>query len=152
MMQPWCHVNLKRLTPTKCVNNLRFYNCGKLGYIARHYRSKRKVNENIVRSKDNFIYVVKDEAYNNFGTRWIIDSGVTQNMIPHRHLFDTYEPISVRNVFLGDISMVEAVGIGSTLMETCVKDCMQSIKIHDILYMPNLHANLISVRKFISRA
>ena len=72
-------------------------------------------------------------------------------MTPHRQAFDTYEAISNRHVFLGDNGMVEAVGKGSILVETQVKGQMRRITIHDVLHVPKLHANLLSVRKLASK-
>ena len=52
---------------------------------------------------------------------------------------------------MGDNDMVEAVGKGSILVETRVKGSARSIRKHDVLHMPDLHANLISVSKLTSR-
>ena len=71
-------------------------------------------------------------------------------MTPHRQAFDTYEAISKRHVFLGDNGMVEAVGKGSILVETQAKGQMR-ITIHDVLHVPKLHANLLSVSKLASK-
>ena len=80
-------------------------------------------------------------------SKWIIDSGATQHMTPHRQAFDTYEAISNCHVFLGDNGMVEAVGKGSILVEAQVK---RRITIDDVLHLPKLHANLLLVSKLAS--
>ena len=72
-------------------------------------------------------------------------------MTPHKQFFDTYEPISGRKVFMGDNGMVEAVGKGSILVETRVKGRARSIRMHDVLHVPDLHSNLLSVSKLISK-
>ena len=72
-------------------------------------------------------------------------------MTPHRQAFDTYEAISNRHVFLGDNGMVEAVGMGSILVETQVKKQMRRITIHDVLHVPKLHANLLLKSKLASK-
>lgn len=43
------------------------------------------------------------------------------------------------------------MGKGSILVETCVKGCARNIQMHDLFHVPDLHSNLLSVRKFISR-
>jgi NAD-dependent dihydropyrimidine dehydrogenase PreA subunit len=42
-------------------------------------------------------------------------------MTPHRAAFDMYEVIPTRNVHMGDDSIVEAIGMGSILVEVMVK-------------------------------
>ena len=105
----------------------RCYNCGKLDHIAHHCPNKRKVNANITRPSDDFAFVVRDEASNNATTKWNVDSGASQYMTPHKHFFDTYEPLSGCKVFMGDNGMVEAVGKDSILVETRVKGHVRSI-------------------------
>jgi hypothetical protein len=51
-----------------------------------------------------------------------------------------YEVIPTRNVHMGDDSIVEAIGMGST----------KRIRIKDVLNVPKLHANLLSVSKILS--
>ena len=52
---------------------------------------------------------------------------------------------------MDDNGIVEAIGKDSILIEKHVKGCVQSIRISDVVYVSNLHSNLLSVSKFISR-
>ena len=63
-------------------------------------------------------FVVTNGGSSSNMSKWIIDSGASQHMTPHRQAFDTYKVISNRHVFLGDNGMVEAMGKGSILVET----------------------------------
>ena len=72
-------------------------------------------------------------------------------MTPHKHFFDIYKPVSGHIVFMGNNGMVEAVGKGSILVETRVKGRVQSIRMHDMLYVPKMHSNLFLVSKLILR-
>ncbi len=67
-------------------------------------------------------------------------------MTPHRAAFDTYEVIPTRNVHMGDDSIVEAIGMGSILVEVMVKGQTKKIRIKDVLHVPKL----LSVSKILS--
>ena len=54
-------------------------------------------------------------------------------------------------MYLGDNGVVEAIGKGSMLVETCVDNKVKRIRIHDVLYVPKLHTNLLSVSKLVAR-
>jgi hypothetical protein len=54
-------------------------------------------------------------------------------------------------MFIGDYDMVKARGKVSILLETRVKGRARSIRMHDRLYVPDLHLNLLTANKFILR-
>ena len=54
-------------------------------------------------------------------------------------------------MYLGDNGVVEAIEKGSMLVETCVDNKMKRICIHDVLHVPKLHTNLLSVSKLVAR-
>ena len=72
-------------------------------------------------------------------------------MTSHKQAFDSYESISHRKVYLGGNGVVEAIGKGSMLVETCVDNKVKRIRIHDVLHVPKLHTNLFSVSKLVAR-
>lgn len=131
------------------------FKCGKPGHIARNCwsgKGKDVVNNTRYESADDdFAFVVMHGASNIKISKWIVDSGATQHMTPHRHMFDTYESVSNRNVFLGDNGAVEALGKGSILVESRVNGEVKKIRVYDVLHVPKLHVNLLSVGKLVSR-
>jgi hypothetical protein len=44
---------------------------------------------------------------------WIVDSGATQHMTFEEERFTTYERISPKRVFMGDDTVLEAIGKGN---------------------------------------
>ena len=63
--------------------------------------------------------------------------------------FYTYKPVSSCKVFMDDNSLVEVVGKASILVKICMKGRMRSIRMHNVLHVPKMHSNLLSVRKLI---
>ena len=47
--------------------------------------------------------------------------------------------------------IIEAIGKGSILLETRMKGRALSIRLYDVLHVPDLHFNLLLMSKFISR-
>jgi len=129
------------------------FKCGKPGHIARNcWGAKDKGKDaRAAVSRSDSVFMAADGAPTTHISKWIVDSGATQHMTPHRYAFDTYESISGRKVFMGDNGMVEAVGKGSIVVESNVEGHARRIVVQDVLHVPKLHANLLSVSKLVSR-
>ena len=79
-----------------------------------------------------------------------MDSGATKHMTPHRAAFDTFEVIPSRNVHSGDDSVVDVIEVDSIAVQVLVRGRSKKIRIKDVLHVPKLHANLLSVSKLVS--
>lgn len=53
--------------------------------------------------------------------KWIIDSGKSKHMTSHMTTFDIQEVLAPCNVYLGVDSIIEAIGMGSILIEVMVE-------------------------------
>jgi hypothetical protein len=132
------------------------YYCGKPGHIARfcfkvkNNNNKEKENANKAKDDDDYYFATKDGDHFKAIYKWIMDSGATKHMTAHRAEFDTYEVIPTRNVHMGDDSIVEAIGMGSILVQVMVKGRTKKIRIKDVFHVPKLHVNLLSVSKILS--
>ncbi len=52
--------------------------------------------------------------------------------------------------YISDDSIVEAIGMGSTIMQVMLKRQNKKIQIKDVFHMPKLHVNLLLVNKLLS--
>ena len=130
------------------------FHCGKPGHIARFcYKAKGKEKEsaNNAKVEDEFAFATKLEAHSMSVCKWIMDSGATKHMTSHRTAFDTYEVICPRDVRLSDGSVAKAIGMGSIVVGVETRGKATTIRITDVLHVPKLQANLLSVSKLVSK-
>src|ERR1700759_5862700 len=80
---------------------------------------------------------------------WYIDSGATQHMSGDRDAFVDYECISAKAVYMGDNNKQDAVGQGSVKMVLDVSGRQVNAKFTNVLYVPNLNSNLLSVSRLM---
>ena len=149
--------------------------CGKLGHIKRNCRilaaderksksghangrpdTKQKANKAEVRSKDystsssdSDALIVGHALSASATNSWIVDSGATSHMCNSDKQF-----IKLRNlkqpleVTLGDGHALEATGQGIVSLQMKLPDGKtRRCKLHDVLYVPKLSYNLLSVSK-----
>ena len=79
-------------------------------------------------------------------TDWIADTGATRHMTPHRHWFHSYTPYRVA-IRLADNKIVHSTGRGVVHYVPVVNGKpQQPLAFHDVLHVPALRSNLLSVR------
>ena len=74
---------------------------------------------------------------------WLIDSGASCHMTPHREWFYEYEKYNGGDVYLGDDSPVSIIGLGRVKLK--LKDG-RIRTLPGVLHIPNLARNLIYVK------
>lgn len=77
---------------------------------------------------------------------WVIDSGATSHMCAHRELFDTYEQHN-ENIELAGNNFTTACGRGTVVVNSL---CGFEITLKDVLFVPGLQCNFISVGKAVA--
>ena len=79
-------------------------------------------------------------------SEWIIDSGATQHMTFKRNNLEDYVEFKKPTVVnLGDNRSILAYGKGTYRVTAVVDDKLQKIALRDVLYLPELDKNLLSV-------
>jgi len=101
---------------------------------------KEKTNQACDDQEQMFVTALSanDHARNN----WIIDSGATQHMTFERKWFTTYESIVTRKVYMGDDTILEAIGKGSIKAIMQVGGKMLLTTITQVLHVPKMKNNL----------
>lgn len=93
----------------------------------------------IVDDENHLFYACQNA--NNQKDAWLIDSGCTNHMTKHSHVFTKIDPSIKIPVRMCNGEMVKSEGKGIVTVETR----KGTYQINDVLYVPNLDQNLLSV-------
>ena len=82
-------------------------------------------------------------SYNSKSHGWILDSGATNHMTPFLSLFHTYSPCtSTKRLLTANGSSAPIIGQGSVNLSA-------DLQLSNVLYVPMLSANLLSIPQLI---
>ena len=82
--------------------------------------------------------------------KWIVDSGASRTMCSHRDWFQSFTPFTKPSqVVLGDSSSIPALGTGHVHVRVPAGTKWNKLVLHDVLYVPELHGNLLSVPQIV---
>jgi len=73
---------------------------------------------------------------------WLLDSGASHHMSPHRNWFSSYETINGNSVFMGNNASCQTIGIGNVKIKM-YDDTVKTL--YDVKHVPELKKNLISL-------
>ena len=77
---------------------------------------------------------------------------VSRTMMPNRSWFTQFSPLSTPIVIaLGDNSVIRGIGVGCVTVKLQVHGTWQPAVLQDVLYIPELHGNLLSVAQLTRR-
>ena len=104
-----------------------------------HY-AERSSPDSIINEEALFTFDLTNDS------NWIIDSGTTQHMTFERNRLSHYVEFEQPCiVILGDNCTILAYGQGTYHIIANLKGSIQHIALHDVLYLPDLEKNLLSV-------
>ncbi|RDX76653.1 hypothetical protein CR513_43330, partial [Mucuna pruriens] len=136
--------------------NLKCFNCGMRGQLKKDcWHNKKNGGKNfeasisqgcVVSTLDDGIILYSEVAFSSKGRKqlhdgWIIDSGATRHMTPHRYWFCTYEPISKAAVFMGNDHALDFSRVGTVKLKI-YNDTVHTIQ--RVRHVKGLKKNLLS--------
>ncbi len=130
---------------------VRCYYCDEVGHFKRDCpkfaeRFKQKSNSAVVGESKDEEALVAGQAVTS--STWIVDSGATCHMCNFRKQFVSYNKlVKPENVVIGDGRSLKAIGRGSVRLLMNLPDGTQLCKLRDVLHVPGLSYNLVSVSK-----
>ncbi|KAI5438647.1 hypothetical protein KIW84_024397 [Lathyrus oleraceus] len=130
----------------KDCNSFKCYNCDKVGHLAKDCRIEKKVEETTnltleAEANEGFLLMAQNEINTNDNV-WYLDSGASNHMCGHKHLFKEMRKIEDGNVSFGDASKGKVEGKGT--IRYLQKDGLIG-SIQDVYYVPNLKTNILSL-------
>ncbi|KAI5410173.1 hypothetical protein KIW84_055597 [Lathyrus oleraceus] len=136
----------------KDCNSFKCYNCDKVGHLAKNCRIEKKVEETTnltleVEANEGFLLMAQNEINSNDNV-WYLDSGASNHMCGHKHLFKEMRKIEDGNVSFRDASKVKVEGKGT--IRYLQKDGLIG-SIQDVYYVPNLKTNILSLGQLIEK-
>nr|KYP41863.1 Retrovirus-related Pol polyprotein from transposon TNT 1-94 [Cajanus cajan]KYP41870.1 Retrovirus-related Pol polyprotein from transposon TNT 1-94 [Cajanus cajan] len=125
------------------------FHCKKIGHVEKYCRKKNKHQANFAEEKDgeqHLFYASQDSNSETSGS-WYLDSGCSNHMAKDACIFkDIDESVKVK-VRMGNDTIVESEGKGTVMVETKKGTRL----IADVLLVPNLKENLLSIGQMIEK-
>jgi hypothetical protein len=109
---------------------------------------KKKINQACEDHEQVFVAALSANDHTTYD--WIVNSGATQHMTFQQEWFTTYECISRGRVFMANDTILEAIGKGNIKATMQVGGKMSHTTITQVLHVPKMKNNFISMSKLIS--
>lgn len=139
----------------KSTSNVFCYFCKKRNHIMKECRKFKdyceKSKANLVKEEDDSLLCLNEEnlfaieSSNEKG--WTLDSGATSHIVSDKNLFSNLTTIENKKVKVADGFKVNVHGKGTCLLRFESENGCTSVRLKDVLYVPELKGNFISIRK-----
>src|SRR6202012_3716341 len=82
---------------------------------------------------------------------WYVDSGATHHLSSRRDWFQDFKSTAPRRIHLADDRVIIAEGMGTVRVQLDVNGEKRNGTFHEVLYVPKLCGNLLSVNRMAAR-
>lgn len=148
----WQHKKYKKFTKdsgtsemSNSKSNVKCYKCKKYG----HYKNQC---ESILKNKqcNAFNAVFLSGKYSS--SDWYIDSGASMHMTTNKQwLYNIRDQLEITEIVIADKSKISVECCGEVKITTVVNNTKFHIPVTDVLYVPSLATNLLSVSQLIKK-
>lgn len=134
------------------------YFCKESGHLRRNcdkFKAWKEKNENSLKSRneskksseDNFAFTVSKMEKN-----WYIDSGASAHICCERKSFVNFDPNYKAKIVMANGENIETKGKGKVVLNLLnEKDETVTATLHDVLYIPEVEGNLLSIKSVVNR-
>lgn len=125
----------------------RCYNCNRFGHISTECKIPKK-NKNYNSENSNYAAAFMVSDSNN--DYWYIDSGASTHMTKHQHLLQNETSAYIKSIRVANDKSLQVKGSGQVSLKVQNnKNEYKTILFRNVLYVPELATNLISVSQII---
>lgn len=130
-------------------NNLKCFKCKQRGHFANECPRKTEKTENKVnlQAKNAFHAVLLSKSNEESSNDWYIDSGASQHMTLNENLLVETKQTSIKEIATANSAKLSGSRVGKVMLSLNEKD----IEVKNVLHVPNLAANLLSVSKIVEK-
>lgn len=148
-------VQEQQLYKVNARSDVECYHCHKKGHIKKNCKLLNYSKENKDdKAKSAKAFSVdkwyKDRVHSIF-SRWYVDSGATAHMTNDKSLFSLLDESFRSYVTVASGEKLECIGRGNIIMYILTKGGMRKIEMEDVLYVPRIDSNLVSVSVLIQK-
>lgn len=118
------------------------YNCGSLTHLANACDQKKKDDKKSLKPETAFMVGLLSVADKN---EWYVDSGASSHMSPHSDILSEQKTADTDGIKAANNSRMEVKSTGNCNLNIGEK----YVQVTDVLHVPNLSANLLSVYKIV---
>ncbi|NDA63211.1 MAG: hypothetical protein EBX50_14400, partial [Chitinophagia bacterium] len=135
------------------------FHCNKAGHFKKDCFAFKRLQEQ-QQGKDhqaspaangNFLFHASTKGEPEQEPTWYVDSGATKHMCSNKAAFSKLVEITPEAVYMGNNAVVEAVGVGEVPLTLVVDGEEKTGHLANVLYVPELATNLISVKQIVRR-
>jgi transposase InsO family protein len=138
--------------------------CKKNGHTVKNCFKKKNLKKNevkrmesakvVMQSNSNGVEELSDVAFtavNMFATGWIIDSGASSHICNDFNAFVEINTSVQHEVLVANNDRIKASGCGVVRISVLANNKVTAIEVKDVLYIPQISSNLLSVPKLIDK-
>ena len=121
-------------------------NCGKMGHtvdqcyaLKRNNNPKAQGNSTAMMLSGSALSATKDDG-------WVVDSGATNHIANNKNSFNEFRDIIPMPIRLANNTTVNALATGTVNLQLRSPSGIELVTLHDVLYIPEIHVNLLSVK------
>lgn len=122
-------------------NAFKCYNCGGKGHIANNCKVPKRDKKGDAKLANAFTAMTTTSSGDQNHGGWYIDSGASCHMTPHKDILNNFTPNTQPSITVANNQKLKVIGSGSTSIRVNDND----IQIKEVLVVPELSANLLSV-------